>query len=238
MNLIDKYNMTSDQNRRFARSNFTNLVHTASRFEGVNTTLPQTQTIIDGMSVKGVSTDDINTIVDLKRAWEYVTESTDPFDMNYIKKLNSIAASHDALVPGEFRDANAEGGVNIGSDEQFTPPAFNEEHEQKYFDQLMNSDKSTTDKALTLMYHNMRGQLFWDGNKRTSMLAANKIMIDGGAGLINVPLNQWEDWNKKITDYYKSGDMKEIKNWTYGTGIQGIDMKSLSIQKKMSELER
>lgn len=65
--LADKYHMTKDQNRRFARSNLTKLVHTNARFEGVNTTMPQTQTIIDGLGVDGVSIDDINVIVQLKR---------------------------------------------------------------------------------------------------------------------------------------------------------------------------
>lgn len=47
----DKYSFTQDQNRRFAKMNLTRLVFTNSRFEGVNTTLSQTQTIIDGLGV-------------------------------------------------------------------------------------------------------------------------------------------------------------------------------------------
>lgn len=62
----DKYSFTQDQNRRFAKMNLTRLVFTNSRFEGVNTTLPQTQTIIDGLGVDGVPIDDINVIVQLK----------------------------------------------------------------------------------------------------------------------------------------------------------------------------
>ena len=33
----------------------------------------------------------------------------------------------------------------------------------------------------------MRSQLFWDGNKRTSSICANKIMIENGNGIIKVP---------------------------------------------------
>lgn len=68
----DKYSFTQDQNRRFAKMNLTRLVFTNSRFEGVNTTLSQTQTIIDGLGVDGVPIDDINIIVQLKRAWQYI----------------------------------------------------------------------------------------------------------------------------------------------------------------------
>lgn len=62
----DKFHLTKEQNRRFAKKNLVRLVFTNSRFEGVNTTLPQTQTIIDGMSPAGVSIDDSNVIVQLK----------------------------------------------------------------------------------------------------------------------------------------------------------------------------
>ena len=68
----------------------------------------------------------------------------------------------------------------------------------------------------------MRGQWFWDGNKRTATLAANKLMIDNGTGLINVPVNKWEKWNELISSFYYSGDMKELKEWTYREGIQGV----------------
>ena len=74
----DKYSFTQDQNRRFAKMNLTRLVFTNSRFEGVNTTLPQTQTIIDGLGVDGVPIDDINVIVQLKRAWQYIINEDRP----------------------------------------------------------------------------------------------------------------------------------------------------------------
>lgn len=222
MNYPDHFNMPGDTNIRFARQNFTNLVHTNSRFEGINTTLPQTQTIMDGLGVDGISIDDINTIVDLKRGWQYVTESKMPFSLDYEKQLNTIVADKDALIPGQIR--SGQGGVNIGSDEQFTPPLVSEEKEKQYLEALMTATRSTTDKALTIMYHNMRQQIFWDGNKRTATLAANKVMIDGGAGLINVPLDKWGIWNTLLSDYYRTGDMQSIKDWTYDYGVQGVNL--------------
>ena len=71
------------------------------------------------------------------------------------------------------------------------------------------------------MFRNMRQQHFWDGNKRSSILAANKLMIDGGAGVINVPLDKWSIWIPKITDYYFTGDMTDLKQWTHDNGIDG-----------------
>lgn len=52
------------------------------------------------------------------------------------------------------------------------------------------------------MYHNMRQQIFRVDNKRTAIFSANKILIDGGTGLIKVPLDKWDKWHELITDYY------------------------------------
>lgn len=221
----DRYHFTPAENKRFARSNFTKLVHTNSRFEGVNTTLPQTQTIMDGMSVAGVPVEDVLTIVNLKRGWQYITTLNEPLTLEMEKQINKVVAAEDALVPGELRQG--QGGVDLGSEEFFDPPMVDEQEEQTFLQKtLANSQTTTTDKALTILYHNMRQQIFWDGNKRTATLSANKIMIDGGAGLINVPLDQWDQWNELIADYYRTNDMNKIKQWTYDNAIQGLEIRA------------
>lgn len=42
---------------------------------------------------------------------------------------------------------------------------------------IMDADTSTTEKALNAFVWGVRGQFFWNGNKRTSMTLANKILI-------------------------------------------------------------
>ena len=221
----DKFNLTQEQNRRFAKKNLVRLVFTASRFEGLNTTLPQTQTIIDGMRAAGVSIDDTNVIVQLKRGWQYVIREDKPLSLNIEQNINLLVARYDSLDPGSFRTGNVT--VELGnSNGEWQPPEINLDQERKFFDELMQKDTSITDKAMTLMYHNMRNQLFWDGNKRTATLAANKLMIDNGAGLINVPLNKWDKWNELISEFYLTGKMDKLKDWTYENGIQGIEFSS------------
>lgn len=223
MKYEDKYNLTSDQNRRFAKMNLTRLVFTNSRFEGVTTTLPQTQTIIDGLGVDGVPISDIEVIVQLKRGWQYIIENHNQLNLQIEKQINKIVALHDALIPGEIRTGNSE--VVLYNGETFKPNIPNEEQEEKYLNDLLSSATTATDKAITLMYHNMREQIFWDGNKRSATLAANKIMIDNGVGLINVPLDLWPEWNQLISEFYQTNEMTKIKDWTYEHGIQGIELK-------------
>lgn len=222
MVLKGKYCMSSEQNRRFAKQNLTKLVYTNSRFEGLSTTLPQTQTIIDGLGVDGVSIDDINTIVQLKRGWQYIINDKEALTFDKMKNINKIVALFDSFEPGSIRSGNSQ--VILDSKDTYIPVNPDEENEKSFFTSLMAKNISTTDKALTLMYHNMRAQIFWDGNKRSATLAANKIMIDGGAGLINVPLDKWGTWNELISDYYRSGEDTQIKQWTYENGIQGLNL--------------
>lgn len=51
-------------------------------------------------------------------------------------------------------------------------------------------------------------------------------MIDGGDGLINVPLDKWDNWNELIADYYYTNDMTKLKQWTYNNAIQGLDVRN------------
>ena len=53
---------------------------------------------------------------------------------------------------------------------------------------IMNADLSVTERAITIMLYIMRSQMFFDGNKRTAQLAANQIMIQGGAGVLRIPV--------------------------------------------------
>ena len=218
----DKYRMTKEQNRRLVKMNFTQLVHITSRFEGVTTTLPETQTIIDGLGVSGVPVDDINTIVQLKRAWQYIITEESPLTLAVEQKINQITARYDSLDPGNFRSG---GGLVLTARGDFVSPEVDFSKEKKYFTMLMEQPKmSMTEKALRLMYHNMRQQIFWDGNKRTAFLAANKLLIDHGIGILSISLDLWPKWNELISDYYSSGELAPLLAWTYENGIFGIDM--------------
>ena len=220
--LRGKYHLSVEQNKRLARSNLTRLVYVNSRFEGLITTLQQTQTIIDGLGVDGVSIDDINIIIQLKRGWQYTINSDEGINLDFLKKANKIVALNESLAPGELRTGN--GAVSTMKGE-YIPPQVNQEQEELFLTQLLlDKNRTNTDKALTLMYHLMRNQIFWDGNKRTATLAANKIMINSGAELINVPLDRWPKWNQLISEFYFSGDMEELKQWTYDNGIQGVKL--------------
>ncbi len=72
------------------------------------------------------------------------------------------------------------------------------------------------------MLYGMRSQLFWDGNKRTSTISANKIMIQNGVGIIKVPDNKLEEFNILLTDFYNTNNNETIKQFIFDNCIDGI----------------
>ena len=168
-----------------------------------------------------LSINNLNVIVQLKWGWQYVIKENKELSLKIEQNINLLVARYDSLDPGSFRTGSVT--VELGNDKgEWKPQELDYQSEVDFFNNLMQKDTSITDKAMTLMYHNMRNQLFGDGNKRTAILVANKLMIDHGAGLINVPLDKWDVWNDLISKYYLSGDMKTLKDWTYVNGIQGV----------------
>lgn len=74
------------------------------------------------------------------------------------------------------------------------------------------------------MLYGMRSQLFWDGNKRTSTICANKIMIENGAGIIKVPDNKLEEFNTLLTEFYNTNNDTKIEKFIYENCIDGISL--------------
>ena len=70
-----------------------------------------------------------------------------------------------------------------------------------------------TERAIEYMLYGMRSQLFWDGNKRTSNICANKIMIENGVGIIKVPDNKLEEFNILLSNFYSTNDNCRIKQF-------------------------
>ncbi len=82
--------------------------------------------------------------------------------------------------------------------------------------------ENPTERAIEYMLYGMRSQLFWDGNKRTSNICANKIMIENGVGIIKVPDNKLEEFNILLSNFYSTDDNCRIKQFIYDNCIDGI----------------
>lgn len=215
--LIDKFNLTLEQNRFLARKNIVEVIHSLSRLEKVNTTFPQTKTIIDGMSVSGISTHDMQVVLNLKNAWQFILSSDSPFDLVFACKVNGFVAYNESLAWGELRTGNV--GISGVSYVPSIPIKADVENTLSDFHQLPIFH---THRTLKIMYYMMRSQLFWDGNKRTAMICANYQLIRAGCGVLNINESQLEIWNTLLSEFYESGYDTHIVNWTYENCLYGM----------------
>ena len=213
----DKYNLTTEQNIFLAKRNLVDNIYANARMEGLNVTFPQTKTILDGVNVPELKIDDIQCILNLRDAWKYVINNIDEkFDIDFICKVNEFVARNESISWGKIRDGKVE---ITGTD--YIPEIPNMELIQKDINKIMQIENAT-ERAIEYMLYGMRSQLFWDGNKRTSTICANKIMMQNGVGIIKVPDNKLEEFNILLSEFYSTNDNLKLKQFIYDNCIDGI----------------
>ncbi len=215
----NKYNMTLEQNIFLAKRNLVDNIYANARMEGINITFPQTKTILEGVNVPNLKIDEIQCVLNLRDAWKFVIANIDEeFNTEFICKINEYVARNESLEWGKLRT----GRVEITGTE-YIPEVPDKNKVEKEINDILKIENAT-ERAITYMLYGMRSQLFWDGNKRTSTIAANKIMIANGAGIIKVPDNKLEEFNKLLTEFYNTNGMKKISKFIYENCIDGIRM--------------
>jgi len=215
--MTDKYHLTREQNIFVVKRRLVDCIYNSARLEGCNVTFPETYTILEGVNVGSVTLDDIQTILNLRDAWRFVMSTVEePFTLEYLCQINGHISRNESLAWGVPRT----GRVGISGTE-YTPPIPTPESAQALFDDLTGT---ATQQAVTFFLKSCRAQLFWDGNKRTSTLAANKILMQAGAGIFTIKDKDILEFNKRLLEYYNTGELSVIDSWLYDNCIEGIEL--------------
>ena len=218
VNIKDKYNLTIEENIFLAKKILVNSIYNSAKLEGINITFPETQTILNGVNVPNVRLDDITCILNLRDAWKEVLNNINvELNLEYICKINSFISRNESLEWGVLRT----GQVGI-SGTNYIPDIPNENDVKEKLNKILSIENITL-RAIKYMLYGMRSQLFWDGNKRTSMIIANKIMIENGKGIITIKEENLLEFNTLLTNYYNTNNEEEIINFIYNNCIFGID---------------
>lgn len=220
MKYQDKYTLNPQQSLFLAKKKWDENVYCGMKMENRAVTFPQTQTILNGVNVSNVQLDDIQAILNMRDAWRYLMNSIDePLTVEYICKLNEFIARNEALEWGKLR--NGKVGIS-GTD--YEPPIPDYEAVCSELDRILSADTTPTEKALNAFAWGARGQFFWDGNKRTSLTVANKILISAGAGILTITDKHMEQFNTRLLEFYNTGKAEELKTFLYENAIQGIEL--------------
>ena len=218
----DKYHLSRKESVYLLKKNIVELVYNAGKFEGLNTTLLQTEEIIKYNRANNVAVDDVLTVVNLKRGFEMLLNDVQEPLLETSKRINRIVAAEDALFPGEIRT----GGVEVSTIQgRYVPPMLTEDEVNNQYGEIMNQEISETEKALRLFLFISKNQIFWDGNKRTALLTANKIMFSKGLGLLSVPESVFAKFNELLSMYdnsNQSSNESKILSFIHEECIYGI----------------
>lgn len=195
-------------NLDFARANMKSTIYSQAILEGVSTTFPQTEDIIENGTVNGMKASDIQKILNLKHAWEFI------LDKDVIQsKSDFYLLSHIARLINE--GFYSDGGrvrvvpVSIGGS-SYTPPIPIESDVKEKLDKIINSKKSEIDKAIEICLYSMKAQIFIDGNKRAAVIYANHYMISKGLGLIVISEQLVSEFKQLLIKYYEGDDNEHI----------------------------
>ena len=196
--------LTREQNIFLAKKTFVELVYNTAYIEGCNVTFPQTQTIIDGAVVNGVTVDDIQTVLNLRDAWKYCIDTIDSIlNLDYICKINEFVSRNESLQWGKLRT----GTVGVGD---FIPSIPVKEKVIIELNRIMEID-DCIERAVEYFAYACKQQLFWDGNKRTSTIVTNKILIESGNGILTIGKNNAEEFNITLNNWYLKEELQPLK---------------------------
>ena len=192
----------------FARANLKTSIYDQAVLEGIATTFPQTVDIIDNGVVNGVRAQDVQKILNLKHAWEFILDKNVLFaETNYDILCRIARMINEGFYEygGRIRSVP----VAIGGT-SYVPPLPIEPDVKDAIKGILKSDMSEVDKAITLCLYCMKTQIFIDGNKRAAIIFANHLMVKKGEGLLIVPEDRVSEFKNLLVSYYEGSDDKEI----------------------------
>ena len=198
-------------NIAFARANMKMNVYDQAVLEGVATSFPQTEEIIDNGKISGVTATDVQKILNLKHAWEFI------LDRDVIaSRSDYYMLSHIARVVNE--GFFAEGGrirgvpVTIGGS-SYVPPLPNELDVKEKIREIIEESDEVINTAIKLCLYCMKTQIFLDGNKRASVIFANHYLISHGGGFLVIPEKEVPEVKRLLGKYYEGEDITVIADF-------------------------
>lgn len=199
------------QNLDFARANMKSNIYDQAVLEGVATSFPQTEDIIENGQVNGVSATDVQKILNLKHAWEFILDKDVIQSESNYHMLCHIAK---LVNEGFFYDGGRIRGipVSIGGT-SYVPPIPIESVVIERIDQIRRQSKHPIDIAIELCLYCMKTQVFKDGNKRSSVIFANHYLIAHGMGFLVIPEREVPEFKKLLVSYYEGAEIEIISDF-------------------------
>lgn len=199
------------QNIDFARANMKMNIYDQAVLEGVATSFPQTEEIIENGKITGMTATDVQKILNLKHAWEFildrdvVSSRSDYYMLSHIARL---------VNEGFFADGGRIRGVpvSIGGC-SYIPPLPNEYDVKEQIQSITENGEEPINIAIRLCLYCMKAQIFLDGNKRASVIFANHYLIAHGGGFLVIPEKEVPEFKRLLVRFYEGENIEVISEF-------------------------
>jgi Fic family protein len=182
------------------------LVQDAVALEGIHFTLPEIQTLLEGITVGGHKLSDQQIATNQGDAWRYLFEliKNERFEVTpeLTCRLHAIAGKEETWEWGRFRS----GMVSIAGTD-YMPPEPSEL--SVCFERLVESLSTFSDvydRAIHVFLAMARARFFFEVNKRMGRFMMNGVLLSAGYPAINLPAKRKLEFNELMLDFYASGD--------------------------------
>lgn len=196
-----------------AKRQLAELVYDAVKLEGIHFTLPEIQTLLDGVTVGGHKLADQQVALNQAQAWRLlfrqIEKNAFEISAESVCSLHAVAAKDEALECGQFRS----GGVTIAGTD-YMPPSADELSEM--FDAMIEQSLDFSDiydRAIHFFLTMARCQFFYDVNKRMGRFVMNGLLLNSGYPAINLPAARLLEFNTLMLSFYKTGDQSEMNRF-------------------------
>jgi len=194
----------------------------AAALEGNPFTFPEVKTLLDGVTVGGRKLSDQEQVLNLgyssKRLLACVKAKTFTLSKPLFAELNALVARHEALEWGVFRGEGQEHhytpDVALGEHGRYTPlptrpgaPDLN-----RVFSAGIAALQACPpfERGCAFFLFGALQQFFFDGNKRTSRMMMNGILMSNGLDAISIPAARAQDFNENMVRFYLTRQADEM----------------------------
>ncbi len=177
--------------------------------EGNPYSFVEAQTLLQGTTVAGYSLFEQTQILNQRKSIDelkaVVKAESCVIDKDLLLRYHQYVAKEEALKWGVFRD----GQVSISGTE-YMPPVADE------LDALFAKGIETIlaishpfERALAYFFFGALSQFFYDGNKRTSRLLMNTILLRHGHYYLSIPGDKKSEFDEVMVNFYNTKDASQ-----------------------------
>jgi Fic family protein len=209
--------------------NMVEFVWDAAVLEGNPCTMPQVQTIMSGITVGGIRISDQDQVANLARSCKklhsLVKEDAFQCDRTTFLMLHKILAREEALEWGVFRGEGEHTDytphVALGQYGSYKPlpTEAGANNLITVFEQgvaaLHAHCPNPWERGIAFFLFGALQQFFFDGNKRTSRLMMNGIMMSHGLFALSIPATHAGAFNEKMVRFYQNRCATEMFAFLY-----------------------